>query len=123
MIAAEGVNVRHLSAGDLDPVPDLVVADLSFISLRLVLAPLAAVAAPGAEMLPLVKPQCEGGKERLGSGGVVRDEKVRAAAVEAVLADAEALGRTLRDVRASVLPGPSGNIEYFAWWQTPGGPS
>jgi len=118
---AEGVNVRYLAAGDLDPVPDLVVADLSFISLRLVLAPLAAVAVPGADLLLLVKPQFEVGRERLGSGGVVRRERDRRAAVDAVLADAEALGWTPRDVRESVLPGPSGNVEYFAWWQAPGG--
>src|SRR5690554_530314 len=116
--SAEGVNVRHLAAGDLDPVPDLVVADLSFISLRLVLAPLAAVAAPGADLLLLVKPQFEVGRERLGSGGVVREEGARHEAVAAVLADAAALGWTLRDVRESVLPGPSGNVEFFAWWHT-----
>ncbi|MDQ2623972.1 MAG: TlyA family RNA methyltransferase [Actinomycetota bacterium] len=114
---AEGVNVRHLAEGDLEPVPSLVVADLSFISLRLVLAPLAAVATPDAELLLLIKPQFEVGRERLGSGGVVRDERVRRAAVDAVLADAETLGWQLRDVRESVLPGPSGNVEYFAWWQ------
>lgn len=115
---AEGVNVRYLAPGDLDPVPDLVVGDLSFISLRLVLAPLAAVASPGAELLLLIKPQFEVGRERLGSGGVVRDELARQEAVAAVLAEAANLGWALRDVRESVLPGPSGNIEYFAWWHT-----
>lgn len=119
--AAEGVNVRHLVPGDLDPVPQIVVADLSFISLRLVLAPLEAVAAPGAQMLLLVKPQFEVGRERLGSGGVVRDAKARQAAVDCVLAEAGTLGWTLREVRESVLPGPSGNVEYFAWWQARGG--
>ncbi len=121
--AAEGMNVRYLAAGDLDPVPDLVVADLSFISLRLVLAPLAAVADQDAELLLLIKPQFEVGRERLGSGGVVRDERERRAAVDTVLADAAALGWTLRDVRESVLPGPSGNVEYFAWWQATEGAS
>jgi len=115
--AAEGVNVRHLGPGDLEPVPDLVVADLSFISLRLVLEPLAAVAARPADLLLLVKPQFEVGRERLGSGGVVRDPRARQEAVDAVLAAAAELGWRLRDVRESVLPGPSGNVEYFAWWQ------
>ena len=119
--ARDGVNVRHLVAGDLEPVPDLVVGDLSFISLRLVLAPLAAVAAPGADLLLLIKPQFEVGRERLGSGGVVRDPADRQAAVDAVLAGAADLGWTLRDTRQSVLPGPSGNIEHFAWWRAPGG--
>lgn len=119
----EGVNVRHLAAGALDPVPDLVVGDLSFISLRLLLAPLAAVATPGADVLLLVKPQFEVGRERLGAGGVVRDPATREAAVTSVLAAAEQLGWALRDSRPSVLPGPSGNIEHFAWWRTPGGES
>lgn len=119
--ARDGVNVRHLEAASLDPVPDLVVADLSFISLRLVLARLGAVAAPGADMLLLVKPQFEVGRERLGAGGVVRDPALRQEAVDAVLAAAAQLGWELRDSRPSVLPGPSGNIEYFAWWRTPGG--
>lgn len=117
--AREGVNVRYLEPGDLDPTPDLVVADLSFISLRLVLAPLGAVARPGSDMLLLIKPQFEVGRERLGSGGVVRDERDRRVAVDGVLAAAHELGWNLLDVGESVLPGPSGNVEYFAWWRTP----
>ena len=117
--AREGINVRYLERGDLDPAPGLVVADLSFISLRLVLAPLAAVALPGSDMLLLIKPQFEVGRERLGSGGVVRDVQDRRSAVDDVLAAAEQLDWTLLDVRESVLPGPSGNVEYFAWWRTP----
>lgn len=115
---AEGVNVRYLAPGDLDPVPDLVVGDLSFISLRLVLAPLAAAVQPRADLLLLIKPQFEVGRDRLGSGGVVRDEGARQEAVAVVLAEAATLGWHLRDMRESVLPGPSGNLEYFAWWHT-----
>ena len=68
----EGVNVRSLTRGDIDPAPTLVVADLSFISLTLVLPALADVATPDADLLLMVKPQFEVGRERLGSGGVVR---------------------------------------------------
>ena len=111
----EGGNVRHLRPGDLGPAPDLVVGDLSFISLTLVLPALVAVAAPGADLLLLVKPQFEVGRERLGSGGVVRDPRLRAQAVLGVARSAAALGRRPRAVVASALPGPSGNVEYFVW--------
>ena len=120
VLVREGLNVRYLATGDLTPAPDLVVADLSFISLRLVLGPLAAVATAGSDQLLLIKPQFEVGRDRLGSGGVVRDAEARRTAVDAVLGEAESLGWVLHDVRESVLPGPSGNIEFFAWWRTPG---
>ena len=74
-------NVRDLTAGQVAPPPDLVVADLSFISLRLVLPALVACAAPDADFVLLVKPQFEVGKDKVGAGGVVRDPALRAAAV------------------------------------------
>ena len=111
----EGVNVRDLRAGDVTPPPGLVVADLSFISLRLVLAPLAAVATGGADLVVLVKPQFEVGRERLGSGGVVRDPAARRDAVLGVLDAATAAGLAGIDLVASPLPGQDGNVEYFCW--------
>ena len=111
----EGVNVRDLVRGDVDPAPELVVADLSFISLTLVLPALARVAHPGADLLVMVKPQFEVGRERLGSGGVVRDPGLRARAVLDVARAARTLGLDVRAVLPSVLPGPSGNVEYFLW--------
>jgi len=111
----EGVNVRDLVRGDVDPAPELVVADLSFISLTLVLPALAQVAGPDADLLVMVKPQFEVGRERLGSGGVVRDPGLRAGAVIDVARAAHALGLDVRAVLPSVLPGPSGNVEYFLW--------
>ena len=111
----EGVNVRNLQAGEFSPAPELVVGDLSFISLALVLPALLAVAAPGADLLLLVKPQFEVGRERLGTGGVVRSPELRAQAVLGVARSAAALGLRARAVVASTLPGPSGNVEYFAW--------
>ena len=107
------VNVRTLE--QVTPVPDLVVADLSFISLTLVLPALVACAVPGADFVLLVKPQFEVGKGRVGAGGVVRDTADRAAAVEKVAGAAAGLGLGVRGVTASPLPGPAGNVEYFLW--------
>ncbi|CAL8976893.1 16S/23S rRNA (cytidine-2'-O)-methyltransferase TlyA [Cellulomonas sp. T2.31MG-18] len=116
----EGVNVRDLVAGDVQPPPELVVADLSFISLRLVVPPLSAVAAPGADLVLLVKPQFEVGRERLGSGGVVRSPALRRDAVLGVLEAADAADLTPVDLLRSVLPGPSGNVEYLMRLVAPG---
>ena len=119
----EGVNVRYLAAGDLEPAPALVVADLSFISLTLVLPALAAVAAPDADLVLMVKPQFEVGRERLGSGGVVRSAEQRAASVLAVAAAAQEHGLGVGGVARSPLPGPSGNVEYFLWLRRGSGPT
>ncbi|MFI6214853.1 TlyA family RNA methyltransferase [Nocardia brasiliensis] len=108
-------NVRNLTPEMIDGPVELVVGDLSFISLALVLPALAACTAPGADLLPMVKPQFEVGKERVGSGGVVRDPALRAMAVREVATAAAGLGLHTEGVTASPLPGPSGNVEYFLW--------
>jgi 23S rRNA (cytidine1920-2'-O)/16S rRNA (cytidine1409-2'-O)-methyltransferase len=107
------VNVRTLE--QVTPVPDLVVADLSFISLTLVMPALVACATDGADFVLLVKPQFEVGKGRVGAGGVVREAADRSAAVEKVAGAAAGLGLGVRGVTASPLPGPAGNVEYFLW--------
>ncbi|QXF80006.1 TlyA family RNA methyltransferase [Rhodococcus pyridinivorans] len=108
-------NVRSIDAETIGGRVDLVVADLSFISLKLVLPAFVACVAPGGDLLPMVKPQFEVGKDRVGSGGVVRDPALRAEAVLDVAREAQRQGlRTLGAV-ASPLPGPSGNVEYFLW--------
>ena len=94
---------------------DLVVADLSFISLKLVLPALIAVAKESADFLIMVKPQFEVGKDKLGAGGVVRDVALRKEAVLEVANAAFALTLGTLGVVASPLPGPSGNVEYFLW--------
>jgi 23S rRNA (cytidine1920-2'-O)/16S rRNA (cytidine1409-2'-O)-methyltransferase len=106
-------NVRAIGPDDLGGPVDLTVADLSFISLRTVLPALVACTAPTGELLPMVKPQFEVGRERLGSGGVVRDAGLRLDALREVAAAARELGLVLRGAVASPLPGPSGNVEYF----------
>jgi 23S rRNA (cytidine1920-2'-O)/16S rRNA (cytidine1409-2'-O)-methyltransferase len=108
-------NVRTLTPDQVGEPVDLVVADLSFIPLRLVLPALVGCVRPGADLLPMVKPQFEVGRDRLPSGGVVRDPGLRADAVRAVAACAAGLGLGVRGVTASPLPGPSGNVEYFLW--------
>ncbi|MEH3154578.1 MAG: TlyA family RNA methyltransferase [Gordonia paraffinivorans] len=109
------VNVRHLDAEQVGGPVDLVVADLSFISLRLVLPAFAACVADGGDVVPMIKPQFEVGKERVGSGGVVRDPALRAEAVTDVAQAALTHGMRTLGVVASPLPGPSGNVEYFLW--------
>ncbi|MBN6055424.1 TlyA family RNA methyltransferase, partial [Nonomuraea sp. RK-328] len=111
----ERVNVRDLTPDMVGEPPSLVVGDLSFISLRLVLPALAEAAAPAADLVMLVKPQFEVGKELVGAGGVVRDPELRARAVRDVARRALELGLTVRGVTASPLPGPSGNVEYLLW--------
>ncbi|MDR7381298.1 TlyA family RNA methyltransferase [Promicromonospora iranensis] len=111
----ESFNVRDLTPADLAQAPDLVVADLSFISLTMVLPAVASVLRPGAQALLMVKPQYEVGRERLGSGGVVRDPGLHAEAVRSVVRAGERVGLRARAVVPSPLPGPSGNREFFVW--------
>ena len=107
-------NVRDLCRADIGGEPvDLVVADLSFISLTLVLPALDRVAAPDADLLPMVKPQFEVGRQGVGPGGVVRDPARRADAVRRVAAAARRLGYGVSGVTPSGLPGPAGNHEIF----------
>lgn len=106
-------NVRTLEPEVLGGPVDLAVGDLSFISLALVLPALARCSAPGADLLPMVKPQFEVGKGNVGSGGVVRDSRLRASAVRGVAEAAAAVGLSTRGITFSPLPGPSGNVEYF----------
>jgi 23S rRNA (cytidine1920-2'-O)/16S rRNA (cytidine1409-2'-O)-methyltransferase len=109
----ERTNVRDVTPAALPYAPDLVVGDLSFISLALVLPALAAVADPAADLVLMVKPQFEVGREQVGSGGVVRDPALRSGAVRRIADVAVGLGLGTVDVVASPLPGPSGNVEYF----------
>jgi len=95
--------------------PDLIVADLSFISLRLVLPAFAAVIQPHGDMVLMVKPQFEVGREALGRGGVVRDPALWESAVNAVADTAAELGWREQARARSPLPGPAGNVEFFLW--------
>ena len=109
----ERTNVRELTADAIGGPVDLVVADLSFISLATVLPALTSCASGDADIVPMVKPQFEVGKDRVGAGGVVSDPDLRADAVLAVARRAAELQWQPVGVTASPLPGPSGNVEYF----------
>ena len=108
----ERTNARHLDAAALDPRPDLVAIDVSFISVCLLL-PTLAEQLPAAELLIMVKPQFEVGREQVGKGGVVRDPGLRAAAVAKVKQCAEELSWTAAGDAESCLAGPKGNREIF----------
>ena len=111
----ERTNARNLVAGDLPYAPDLVVADLSFISLTKVLPAVLACCAERFDALAMVKPQFEVGRERVGKGGVVRSPEDRRAALVAVAADVRARGAAVLGFASSGLPGPKGNQETFVW--------
>jgi 23S rRNA (cytidine1920-2'-O)/16S rRNA (cytidine1409-2'-O)-methyltransferase len=109
-------NARSLSAEELPWQPDLIVVDVSFISLAKVLPAVLAAAAPRFDCLALVKPQFEVGRERVGRGGVVRSADDRRAALRGVAAFARAeLGSAVIAFASSGLPGPAGNRESFVW--------
>jgi 23S rRNA (cytidine1920-2'-O)/16S rRNA (cytidine1409-2'-O)-methyltransferase len=115
VVVRERTNVRELTPDAIGGPVELTVADLSFISLRLVLPALAACTAGDGDLVLMVKPQFEVGRERLGKGGVVRDLGHRADAVASVAAAAARRGWGARAVVTSPLPGPSGNVEFFLW--------
>jgi 23S rRNA (cytidine1920-2'-O)/16S rRNA (cytidine1409-2'-O)-methyltransferase len=108
-------NTREIDTETVGGPVDLVVGDLSFISLELVLDALIGVTRPDGDLVLMVKPQFEVGKERLAKGGVVRDLGHRVDAVEAVARAAAEHGWGARAVATSPLPGPSGNVEFFLW--------
>lgn len=109
----EGANIRDLDVRDLPYRPDLVVCDVSFISLRYVMPVVARVALPGAHAILLVKPQFEVGRSGLGRRGIVVDDALRATAVRDVTAAAESCGMRVSRVVDSPLPGTHGNAEYL----------
>jgi 23S rRNA (cytidine1920-2'-O)/16S rRNA (cytidine1409-2'-O)-methyltransferase len=108
-------NVRELTPAAIGGPADLTVADLSFIPLTLVLPALVACTAADGDLLPMVKPQFEVGREKVGAGGVVREPELREGAVLAVAAGAYRLGLGTAGVARSPLPGPAGNVEFFLW--------
>jgi 23S rRNA (cytidine1920-2'-O)/16S rRNA (cytidine1409-2'-O)-methyltransferase len=116
----ERVNARSLEPSMLPYRPDLIVADLSFISLTKVLPALVACAAERFDCLALVKPQFEVGRGRVGKGGVVRSAEARRAALVGVGAFARERGWSLLGYAPSGLAGPAGNRESFAWIAEPG---
>lgn len=114
VIMMDRTNVRSVTPADLPYAPELIVIDTSFISLRLVLPPLIAIAAPKAEIIALVKPQFEVGKGKVGKGGIVRDAAMRQEVLHTILAFARAAGLEVVGSIESPIHGAAGNIEYLA---------
>jgi 23S rRNA (cytidine1920-2'-O)/16S rRNA (cytidine1409-2'-O)-methyltransferase len=111
VVVHERRNARHLAPDALGEVVDVLVVDVSFISLSLVLPAVLPLLRSGGQLVALVKPQFEVGKGLVGKGGVVRDEAVRAAAVQAVFSTAVGLGLSVQGVTDSPILGPAGNRE------------
>ena len=115
VICMERTNVRYLSSAELGETVRFATADLSFISLRLVLGPVHALLEDGADMICLVKPQFEAGREKVGKKGVVRDPAVHREVLEDFMDYSVRAGFGLRGLDYSPIRGPEGNIEYLAW--------
>lgn len=115
VVVMERSNARHLQQGDLPKAVDLVVIDASFIGLEKLLPAAHALLKPGGEVIALVKPQFQVGQDKVGKGGVVRDEDARQEAIASTVAAAERIGFELLARQDSVITGPRGNQETFIW--------
>lgn len=114
------VNLERTNIRTLDALPEacsLAVIDCSFISLDKVLPPTLPFLGPSADVITLIKPQFEVGRDNIGKGGVVRDQDARIAAIEGVISDAETLGLEFVNGIDCPVHGPAGNIEYLAWFR------
>jgi 23S rRNA (cytidine1920-2'-O)/16S rRNA (cytidine1409-2'-O)-methyltransferase len=114
VIVIDRTNIRNVAPADLPYAPEFVAIDASFISLRLVLPAVIAIAAPNAEIIALVKPQFEVGKGKVGKGGVVRDDALRKEALDSIIAFACEVGLEVVGSIESPIHGAAGNIEYLA---------
>ena len=115
VVVIERTNARYLAS--LPEAMSLIVSDVSFISLRLIYATAVDWLVPDGEIVSLIKPQFEAGREKVGKGGVVRDPAVHRLVLENVTARMEELELGLRGLMVSPLKGPAGNIEFLGWWQ------
>lgn len=113
VVTLENTNARHLEA--LGEAIDLVVIDVSFISLRLILPAVTRLAADSADIIALVKPQFEAGRSEVGKGGIVRDLKVHRRVLKDIAAAANSQGFAVLDLTRSPITGAKGNVEYLAW--------
>jgi 23S rRNA (cytidine1920-2'-O)/16S rRNA (cytidine1409-2'-O)-methyltransferase len=115
VVVLERTNVRYLES--LPEPVDLVTADVSFISLGLILPVVVRWLRPGGRVVALIKPQFEAGRREVGRGGVVRDPVVRRVVLERVVGAAAELGLGLHGLMISPLRGPAGNVEFLGWWE------
>lgn len=115
IIEMSGVNIRDVYAEDLPYRPEMIVSDVSFISLTYVIPVIARIAAPQAQIVLLVKPQFEVGKGNLGKNGIVESQELREQALSSVVACAESNGLDVRATTVSPIEGTHGNIEYLLY--------
>lgn len=120
VVVMEKTNVRYLDPAQLPVLPSLLTADLSFISLTKVLPVLTRLLSAEGEIIALVKPQFEAGREKVGKKGVVREAETHKQVLAGVLAAAEDVGLRLGGVTPSPLRGPEGNIEFLVYWRKNG---
>lgn len=124
VVVHEGINARLLDPGLFAEPPDFAVVDVSFISLALVLPPLVKALGPAAQLVTLIKPQFEAGREQVGKNGVVRDPAVHQEVIERIKQIGETqLNLVWCGVCESAIKGPAGNTEFLAWWKKPGAPA
>ena len=120
VVVKEGLNARHLKASDIPEPFQFASIDVSFISLTLILPPVTNLVAPGGELVTLIKPQFEAGRDQVGKGGVVRSSAVHEEVVRRIrefgtgTVHLEWLGLV-----PSPIKGPAGNVEFLAWWRKP----
>ena len=117
VVVMERMNFRHVPVDSFQPAPDMAVMDVSFISIRLLLPNLMAIVGPPVEIVALIKPQFEAGREHVGKGGIVRDPVVHARVLTQVLGEAAALGLDCAGLTYSPISGGDGNVEFLAWFQ------
>ena len=122
VVCMERTNARYLTREQVPDPLDFASVDVSFISLRLILPALRPLMVPGGDLVCLVKPQFEAGREQVGKKGVVREPKVHLEVVERFLADAGACGFSVKGMTFSPIKGPEGNIEYLAHLAPGAGP-
>jgi 23S rRNA (cytidine1920-2'-O)/16S rRNA (cytidine1409-2'-O)-methyltransferase len=113
----ERENIRFFAKEKLAQLPDLITADLSFISLELVIPVFAGLCRPDGDWVTLIKPQFEAGREKVGKKGVVRDPAVHRDVLERIVRPRPELGWSVVNLTFSPLPGPEGNIEYLGHWR------
>ena len=115
VVCMEKTNIRYLTPDQIGEKPSFVSIDVSFISLTLVLPPVRELLAPGGQVVCLIKPQFEAGREKVGKKGVVKDPAVHLEVIEKVMQYAGGLGFHLQGLTWSPVKGPEGNIEYLLW--------
>ncbi|MCL2226997.1 MAG: TlyA family RNA methyltransferase [Oscillospiraceae bacterium] len=115
VVAMERTNIRNVTPQMFETRPEFATIDVSFISLKLVLPVLAMLLTDDCEVVCLIKPQFEAGREKVGKKGVVRERKTHVEVLEAFVQNAEGIGFCINGMTYSPVKGPEGNIEYLAW--------